>query len=848
MGNVYVSNGLSTTNVIATTMNTGTMNVTSIAVSGSTATTGYLLSSTSSGTGLAWISPPSSLSGLGTNGILYATSATSAATVATYVYSGGNVGIGTAGPTSNLHVYGSSTSNIQMIINNVANAGGSNYSAFVHSDQAYCGGVGGVGQYTYSGASLLVTSYPNNTANNSGYTAYFGTSASDTTSLAPQLVIKAATGYVGIGTASPGASKMFVYSTVSASTTNSILSIGDTVGYGNGTGDMTVLSGLYSSLGSTNNIVQQIGKTNDTNSYFYGYNGAGYFWISRYGYNPGNGLVVNNGNVGIGTTSPGSLLNMYSSQNSALELRVQNPNTGTGALSQISFLTNDASGSGGRGGLAVFNSTYTASGQYRSSGTYLYNNGAGGVTINSEAAYPIYFGTSNAERMRIDSAGYVGIGTASPLEPFHIYTGNNGNPTNTGTGADSNAAVRIQMVTIGLDIGVYGNGTTWIQNRQPGTSLGTTFNMVMQPLGGNVGIGTVSPANLLHVSGGRTRLVAGSETYALGVSYSEASGGLYYIGATNSATPDMVFSQGGGSERMRITNGGNVGIGLTNPTKPLVVVRPGAGGANPAIMVGNNGAGSGLRIQTYDLTAQGDAYMGLGTDMSGSPFEHSIVFPDPTTPGYGGNSRMTFGKYNGTTYTSLMTLLNGGNLGIGTASPQQALDVVGNIRMNSYMLPYVQYGSASGNYYFVIDFGGATGYHTYVITLRFNQTNVGGGSMYFYARDTATTQMSTYEYSETYFRAGQYSTGNSSVIATNNEQTTDGTSRLQIEQSIGAGGRCNYMFDTVYCWANVGQTRCISQGWFSGGNGQIRYITIYNTGGTAYLQTANWTIERFYTS
>lgn len=169
VGNAYVSNALSTTNVLATTMNTGTMNVTSIAVSGSTATTGYVLSSTSSGTGLAWISPPSSLSGLSTNGILYATSATTAATVPTHVYSGGNVGIGTAGPTSNLHVYGSSTSNIQMIINNVANAGGSNYSAFVHSDQAFCGGVGGVGQYTYSGASLLVTSYPNNTANNSGY-------------------------------------------------------------------------------------------------------------------------------------------------------------------------------------------------------------------------------------------------------------------------------------------------------------------------------------------------------------------------------------------------------------------------------------------------------------------------------------------------------------------------------------------------------------------------------------------------------------------------------------------------------------------------------------------------------
>ena len=115
------------------------------------------------------------------------------------------VGIGTTSPIAQLHAYQTNGTGYQLSINNVANAGGSNYSAFIHSDQAYCGGVGGVGQYTYSGASLLVTSYPNNTANNSGYTAYFGTSANDATSLAPQMVIKAATGNVGIGTTSPGA-------------------------------------------------------------------------------------------------------------------------------------------------------------------------------------------------------------------------------------------------------------------------------------------------------------------------------------------------------------------------------------------------------------------------------------------------------------------------------------------------------------------------------------------------------------------------------------------------------------------------------------------------------------------
>jgi len=90
------------------------------------------------------------------------------------------------------------------------------------------------------------------------------------------------------------------------------------------------------------------------------------------------------GNVGIGTTSPGT------------KLSVNDPGTGLG-------FTNAASGNFNIGLLA---------------GT-----GSADAYVYQRANAPLLFATNNTERMRLDASGNLGIGTASPATKLHVNTG-----------------------------------------------------------------------------------------------------------------------------------------------------------------------------------------------------------------------------------------------------------------------------------------------------------------------------------------------------------------------------------------------------------------------------------------
>ena len=296
-------------------------------------------------------------------------------------------------------------------------------------------------------------------------------------------------------------------------------------------------------------------------------------------------VITSSGNVGIGTTAPQAKLHINNGTDRNLWFRVNGSGTGTELLSindaqstRQSLAFSASSFYFDNGNVGIGTTTPTSPLHIVKSGGARINLGdsQNTVAISSieevgDSAMGFYTQTS-IERMRITSSGDVGIGTTSPSEKLDVYGVIRGVYT-----ADPGAvgAVTAKLLSYspspyGLVFRGYGSGTHSIQSQREANDA-QIYPLSLQPNGGNVGIGTTSPTYKLQVvnSGNTLLQLNGNNTTGTidtGFTISaDDSKNIYLYQRENAST---VFGTNN-VERMRITSGGNVGIGTTTPTSKL---------------------------------------------------------------------------------------------------------------------------------------------------------------------------------------------------------------------------------------------------------------------------------------
>lgn len=411
----------------------------------------------------------------------------------------------------------------------------------------------------------------------------------------------------------------------------------------------------------------EFGNFSNTESYILNYNRSlstytGFRIITN---SSNNTLVATpSGSVGIGTTSPAYKLDV----NGAIRLQGNN---------KVYF---DTTGESASNYIGITNDYWTTIACVRGNGSKIdLTNGTG-----------IIFSEGGAERMRIQTTtGNVGIGTSSVGVKLVIGGATLAPTPILGSSTTGAHAILSLNGIYGLYTGVSNNGDVW-QQVQRNDGFSDTYNLLLNPSGGSVGIGTTSPSYKLDVVGdGRfSGSVTASGLQAKGstlnnnnsIKFLRADNNeMGYIGWSNENTSNSTwyfkssngnpigFSADGVNQQVTIATSGNVGIATTSPTAKLHVV------GNALFL--NSGVTE-VSIRTPNATFN-NSYLSFGTDV----YNRAQIM---VTGASANTGDMAFSTFNSGTGSEVMRLKSSGSVGIGTTSPAQKLHVVGGIRGEYY--------------------------------------------------------------------------------------------------------------------------------------------------------------------
>ena len=286
--------------------------------------------------------------------------------------------------------------------------------------------------------------------------------------------------------------------------------------------------------------------------------------------------ISSSGNVGIGTSSPSSPLQIQSSNNQIRLVDSQN----TSMYCVIETIS-DA-------GLS-------------------FNDVAGAA-----ASSRIQFNVDNSEKMRIDNDGNVGIGTNSPQSLLSVKVSTSRQLDVVKDSGDDHLVLKSTAPDASYylrSIELAGNDVSFSTGSHTGTSYTERLRIDSS---GRVGIGTSSPATGgIHIAGDYAsnksditlQNTNGGRTYRIGDGVGGHVGKLTFFDGTASAA------------RMVIDSSGNVGIGTTSPAGKLAIASTGNTGSSleaysatdsiiPDFQLLKSGSGT---VGTLSTTASGEA-------------------------------------------------------------------------------------------------------------------------------------------------------------------------------------------------------------------------------------------------